>query len=53
MTLDKGDNHLLIKLKNRMGEAGFAATIEDDSATMLYDLEIAVPKDRGMQVAGR
>jgi hypothetical protein len=53
VTLNKGDNHLLIKLKNRRGEAGFAATIEDDSATMLYGLEIVVPKDRGMQVAGK
>ncbi len=49
ITLQKGDNHLLIKLKNRFGDAGFAACIEDDSQTMLYDLEVVVPKDKGMK----
>ncbi len=53
VTLEKGDNHLLIKVKNRFGETGFAATIEDKSQTMLYDLDVVVPKERGMQVAGK
>ncbi len=53
VTLEKGDNHLLIKLKNRFGDAGFAATIEDDSQTMLYDLDVTVPKERGMRTAGK
>ena len=49
ITLQKGDNHLLIKLKNRFGDAGFAACIEDDAQTMLYDLEVVVPRDKGMK----
>lgn len=48
VTLEKGDNHLLIKLKNRFGTAGFASSIEDSSKTMLYDMEVIVPKDKGM-----
>jgi len=48
VTLEKGDNHLLIKLKNRFGLAGFASSIEDSSKTMLYDMEIVVPKEQGM-----
>ncbi len=53
ITLEKGDNHLLVKLKNRYGEAGFAATIEDNSETMLYDMEVVVPKEKGMRTAER
>lgn len=48
VTLEKGDNRLLIKLKNRYGLAGFASSIEDSSKTMLYDMEIMVPKEKGM-----
>jgi hypothetical protein len=46
--LEKGENHLLIKLKNRFGNAGFASSIEDSSKTMLYDLEVVVPREKGM-----
>ncbi|MHB9029757.1 MAG: DUF362 domain-containing protein, partial [Candidatus Latescibacterota bacterium] len=48
VTLLPGDNHLLIKLKNRIGAAGFSSCIEDTAKTMLYDLEIVVPKEQGM-----
>jgi hypothetical protein len=48
VTLIRGDNHLLIKLKNRIGVAGFSSCIEDTAKTMLYDLEIVVPKEQGM-----
>jgi hypothetical protein len=48
VVLEKGDNHLLIKLKNRFGEAGFASCIEDTAKTMLYDMEVVVPKEKGM-----
>jgi hypothetical protein len=48
VTLEKGDNHLLIKLKNRFGPSGFASCIEDSAKTMLYDLEVIVPKEKGM-----
>jgi hypothetical protein len=48
VVLDKGSNHLLIKLKNRFGDAGFSSSIEDSSKTMLYDLEVVVPKEKGM-----
>ena len=51
VTLVKGKNHLLIKLKNRYGDAGFASTIEDDSETQLFDLEVVVPKEKGMAIA--
>lgn len=49
VTLEKGANHLLIKLKNRFGDAGFSSCIEDSSKTMLYDMEVTVPKEQGMQ----
>lgn len=48
VTLEKGENHLLIKLKNRYGNAGFASCIEDESETMLYDMEVLIPKEKGM-----
>jgi hypothetical protein len=48
VVLEKGDNHLLIKLKNRFGEAGFASNIEDKAKTMLYDMEVVAPKEKGM-----
>jgi hypothetical protein len=47
VVLDKGDNHILIKLKSRFGPAGFASSIEDTSKTRLYDLEVVVPKEQG------
>ncbi len=46
--LARGDNHLLIKLKNRFGAAGFSACIEDTAKTMLYDMEIVAPHAQGM-----
>lgn len=48
VVLEKGENHLLIKLKNRFGPAGFASSIEDTSKTMLYDLKVVVPQEKGM-----
>ncbi|MBN1292117.1 MAG: DUF362 domain-containing protein [Candidatus Latescibacteria bacterium] len=48
ITLARGENHLLIKLKNRFGDAGFASSIEDDSESRLFDLEVIVPKEQGM-----
>lgn len=48
VVLEKGGNHLLIKLKNRFGPAGFASSIEDTAKTMLYDLEVTVPREKGM-----
>ena len=48
VVLAQGDNHLLIKLKNRIGAAGFSSCIEDSAKTMLYDLEIVVPLEQGM-----
>jgi len=53
VVLEKGDNHLLIKLKNRFGPAGFASSIEDTSKTMLYDMEVVVPKEKGMAQPGK
>jgi hypothetical protein len=53
VVLDKGDNHVLIKLKSRFGAAGFASSIEDTSHTMLYDLEVVVPKEKGMAQPAR
>ena len=50
VVLDKGDNRLLIKVKNRFGAAGFSSCIEDSAKTMLYDLEVVVPKEKGMAV---
>ncbi|MFA6472084.1 MAG: DUF362 domain-containing protein [Candidatus Latescibacterota bacterium] len=47
VVLEKGENHLLIKLKTRYGAAGFASSIEDTAKTMLYDLEVVVPKEKG------
>lgn len=52
VTLKKGDNQLLIKIKNRFGSCGFSASIEDTSQTLLYDVEVAVPKDKGMAKPG-
>ena len=52
VTLEKGENRLLIKLKNRYGLAGFSSSIEDSSKTMLFDMEITVPKERGMKAPG-
>ena len=34
---------------NRFGNAGFSACIEDTAKTMLYDLEIVVPRAQGME----
>jgi hypothetical protein len=48
VVLEKGENRLLIKLKNRFGTAGFASSIEDSAKTLLYDLEVVVPKEKGM-----
>ena len=48
ITLKKGKNHLLIKLKNRYGLAGFQSSLEDSSGTMFYDMEIIIPKEKGM-----
>jgi uncharacterized protein (DUF362 family) len=48
VVLEKGDNHVLIKLKNRFGPAGFASSIEDTSKTLLYDMEVVVPREKGM-----
>jgi hypothetical protein len=48
VVLEKGENHLLIKLKNRFGETGFSSSIEDSSKTMLYDMQVVVPKEKGM-----
>ncbi|MDP2981980.1 MAG: DUF362 domain-containing protein [Candidatus Latescibacter sp.] len=53
VVLEKGENHLLIKLKNRFGPAGFASSIEDTSKTMLYDMEVVVPKEKGMAQPGK
>jgi hypothetical protein len=53
VVLEKGENHLLIKLKNRFGPAGFASSIEDTSKTMLYDLDVVIPKERGMAAPGK
>ncbi|MFC1694340.1 DUF362 domain-containing protein, partial [Candidatus Latescibacterota bacterium] len=49
VSLEAGDNHLLIKLKNRYGLAEFASSIEDETKTMLYDIEVIVPQERGMR----
>jgi len=43
VTLDKGMNRLLIKLRNRYGEAGFSCSIVDDSETRMYDIRVVVP----------
>ena len=48
VTLEKGENHLLIKLKNRYGTAGFSACIEDEAETRLFDMEVVVPQEKGM-----
>ncbi|MCE5250790.1 DUF362 domain-containing protein [bacterium] len=53
VTLEKGENRLLIKLKNRFGPAGFASCIEDTSKTRLYDMEVTVPKEKGMALLGK
>ena len=50
VTLKKGENHLLIKLKNRFGQAGFASCIEDSSKTMIYDMEVVVPIEKDMSL---
>jgi hypothetical protein len=48
VVLEKGENYLLIKLKNRYGAAGFSSSIEDSASTMLYDMDIVVPGEKGM-----
>jgi len=48
IVLVKGENRLLIKLKNRFGAAGFSCTIQDEADTMLYDIDVVVPRGKGM-----
>ena len=45
----KGRNHLLIKLKNRYGDAGFASSFEDESGSSLFDMKVVVPEEKDMR----
>ncbi|MFC1693088.1 DUF362 domain-containing protein [Candidatus Latescibacterota bacterium] len=48
VTMNEGLNHLLIKLKNRVGTAGFMSSLEDESGSSLFDMKVIIPAEKGM-----
>ena len=43
VSLPRGGNPLLVKVRNRYGDTGFAASIVDDTGGMLFDMKAVLP----------